>query len=80
MVSMGAVTNPENDLDTDETTSEYCNLRVLGEGTYNHVAHKRTYGTEPPAIAGGAHLGRGTLLTDILVYSGDTVAAASAKL
>lgn len=152
MVSMGVVTKPEDDLDTDETTSEYCNLRVLGEGTYNHVAHmrswrkspgvtvfqtthgysdftgkdavdktrqyaqncttyvlphsdvkielldevqlgtvagvdawyarchKRTYGTEPPAIACEAHLGRGTLLTDIMVYSGDTLAAASAKL
>ncbi|GAA1035899.1 hypothetical protein GCM10009557_45180 [Virgisporangium ochraceum] len=153
MVNVGVVGKPEDELDTTYTTSEYCNLRVLGEGTYNHIAHLRewsspgitvyqtahgygtltgrdaveatrrnaqncttyeirsadgrikielldqldlgtvagveaSYGrcyrrsspTETPTIACEAHLGRGTLLSNILVYSGGTVASASAKL
>jgi hypothetical protein len=153
MVNVGVVGKPEDELDSGYTTSEYCNLRVLGEGVYNHVAHlrhwsassigvyhtahgynditgkdavdatrrnagncttyeirysdgpvkfelldvvdlgtitgvdgsygrcyKRTDGTDPPAIGCEAHLGRGNLLSNILVYSGGTVASASAKL
>src|SRR5690349_21218267 len=32
MVSIGVVGQPEDELDSGYTTSEYCNLRVLGEG------------------------------------------------
>lgn len=153
MVNVGVVGKPVDELDTTYTTSEYCNLRVLGEGTYNHISHLRewsspgitvyqnahgysgltgrdaveatrrnaqncttyevrsadgritfelldqvelgtvagveaSYGrcyrrsspTETPTIACEAHLGRGTLLSNILVYHGGTVASASAKL
>jgi hypothetical protein len=153
MVSVGVVGRPEDELDATYTTSEYCNLRVLGEGTYSHVAHLRSWGsssvtvyqtahgydgltakdavdatrrnaqncttyevrysdgrvkfelldevdlgtvagvdgayarchkrtsdTGQSSIACEAHLGRGKLLSDILVYSGGTVASASAKL
>jgi hypothetical protein len=153
MVNVGVAVKPEDELDAGYTTSEYCNLRVLGEGVYNHVAHlrswgsssitvyhtahgyhditgkdaadatrrnaqncttyeirysdgpakfelldevdlgtvagvesayarcfKRTSGTDQPSIGCEAHLGRGKLLSNILVYSGGTVASASAKL
>jgi hypothetical protein len=154
MASVGVGGEREDKLDVSETTSQYCNLRVLGEGTYSHVAHsrswrswsvavyqtahgyntltgkeavdatrrnahncttyeirysdgsrvrfdlldeidlgtiagvdasyarcfKQTSDTDPPSIACEAYLGHDTLLTDILVYSGDTVASASATL
>jgi hypothetical protein len=49
------------------------------DGSYGRC-HKQTSATDPSAIACEAHLGRGKLLSNILVFSGGTVASASAKL
>jgi hypothetical protein len=55
MVSVGVVGRPEDELDANYTTSEYCNLRVIGEGTYSHVAHLRSWSSSSATVYQTAH-------------------------
>jgi len=153
MVNVGVAVKPEDEFDAGYWTSDYCNLRVIGEGDYNHVVHartwtarglavydtahgygnitgkdavaatrrnaqncttyesrysngtvkselldvvdlgavagvddaygrceKRTYDKDAPVFACTAYLGRGNLLSSVVVYFGDTAASSLAKL
>jgi len=154
MVNVGVVVKPEDRLEAGYWTSDYCNLRVIGEGDYNiHVSHgrnwlspgitvyntahgyanitgaaavdatrrnaqncatydgryyngtvkyelldvvdlgavagvedsygrceRRTFDNSPPVFACVAYLGRGQLLSNIVVYFGSSAASALAKL
>jgi hypothetical protein len=55
LVGVGVAAKPQDEFDADYTTSDYCNLSVVGEGPYSHVAHLRAWRSQSITIYNAAH-------------------------